>query len=232
MTSLLHRASIPAGALAACLAAVALLAACSGDDGATSGAGESTAAGPTTSTTAGTTTAGTTTAATTTAPTTTAPPPPPPGPPFGLAPESGSPQGGTFGLALLTAVRVGGHEGFDRVVFQFLPGPTPGYRVRYVRPPIIEDPSGRTVRVAGTAFLSIRMEPASGFDLTGPRGQVYTGPARIDGSSAGGDVVEEVVLTGDFEAVMNWVIGLDGRAPFRVLRLSGPPRLVVDFAHS
>jgi hypothetical protein len=226
MTSLLHRASIPAGAVAACLAAATLLAACSGDDGATSGAGESIAAGPTTSTTAETTTA-----ATTTAPTTTATPPPPPGPPFGLGPESGSAQGGS-GLALLTAVRVGGHEGFDRVVFQFLPGPTPGYRVRYVQPPIIEDPSGRTVRVAGTAFLSIRMEPASGFDLTGPRGQVYTGPSRIDGSSAGGDVVEEVVLTGDFEAVMNWVIGLDGRAPFRVLRLSGPPRLVVDFAHS
>jgi hypothetical protein len=216
------RAGIPVGALAACLAAAALIAACGGGgNGATTGAGSSTSAGPTTGTAPGTTTT-----ATTTAPTTTAPPPPA-GPPFGVAPVSGPAQGSR--LALLTAVRVGGHEGFDRVVFEFLPGPVPGYRIRYVQPPIIEDPSGRTVRVAGTAFLSIRMEPASRFDLTGPRGQVYTGPERIDGSSAGGDVVEEVVLTGDFEAVMNWVVGVDGRVPFRVIRLSGPPRLVIDF---
>jgi hypothetical protein len=125
-------------------------------------------------------------------------------------------------------VRVGGHEGYDRIVFEFLSGPTPGYRVRYVQPPIIADPSGMQVRVAGTAFLSIRMEPASGFDLTGPGGQVYTGPSRISGSGAGAEVVEEVVLTGDFEAVLNWVAGLEERAPFRVLRLSGPPRLVID----
>ena len=34
--------------------------------------------------------------------------------------------------------------------------------------------------------------------------------------------------TGDFEAVLTWVAGLDERAPFRVLRLAGPHRLVVD----
>jgi hypothetical protein len=215
----MRRTSVPAGALAACLAA-ALLAACGGGASAPTGSGKSTASGPTSSTTPGTTDG------TTTAPTTTAPEPPPAGPPFGVAAVSGSAQGS--GLALLTAVRVGRHEGFDRIVFEFLPGATPGYRVRYVRPPIIEDPSGRRVRVAGIAFLSIRMEPASGFDLTGDAGQVYTGPSRITGATAGGDVVEEVVLTGDFEAVLNWVVGLDERAPFRVLRLSGPPRLVID----
>ncbi len=169
------RSSIPAGVLAAFLAS-ALLSACAGG-GSTSAGPESTAAGTTSDTVPATTTAPTTTAPTTT---TTAPPP---GPPFGLAPAAGAPSGG--GLALLQAVRVGGHEGYDRIVFELLPGPVPGYRIRYVRPPIIADPSGQTVRVAGNAFLSIRLEPASGFDLTGPRGQVYTGPARISGSGAG-----------------------------------------------
>jgi hypothetical protein len=97
-----------------------------------------------------------------------------------------------------------------------------------VRPPIVEDASGNEVEVDGEAFLSIRLEPASGFDLSGELGEVYTGPTQIDGSSAGTEMVEELVRTGDFEAVLTWVAGLDERAPFRVLRLFGPPRIVVD----
>jgi hypothetical protein len=167
----------------------------------------------------------TTTTTTTTAPTTTEPAPAP-GPPFGTQPVSGAAVPG--GTALLTAVRLGRHEGFDRVVFEFRPGASPGYRVRYVQPPIVEDGSGKRVAVAGDAYLSIRMEPASGFDLEGTSGQVYTGPVRIGGSGAGTDVVLEVVRTGDFEAVLTWVAGLEDRAPFRVIRLFGPPRIVVD----
>ena len=162
---------------------------------------------------------------TTTEPTTTEPAPPP-GPPFGTEPVSGPAVPG--GTALLTDVRLGRHEGFDRVVFEFRPGASPGYRVRYVQPPIVEDGSGRRVAIAGDFYLSIRMEPASGFDLEGTSGQVYTGPVRIGGSGAGTNVVLEVVRTGDFEAVLTWVAGLEDRAPFRVLRLAGPPRIVVD----
>ena len=162
----------------------------------------------------------------TTEPTTTEPAPAPPGPPFGTEPVSGPAVPG--GTALLTNVRLGRHEGFDRVVFEFRPGASPGYQVRYVQSPIVEDGSGKRVAVAGDAYLSIRMEPASGFDLEGTSGQVYTGPVRIGGSGAGTTVVLEVVRTGDFEAVLTWVAGLEDRAPFRVLRLAGPPRIVVD----
>jgi hypothetical protein len=202
--------------LAVLVAAVAL-AACGGDD-------ETTEPGVTTVTT---TVEVTTTepASTTTAPTTTEPAEPP-GPPFSTAPATG--RASSDRLALLTDVRLGRHEGYERIVFDFLPGSRPGYRVRYVRPPIVEDASGRVVEVEGDAFLAIRLEPASGFDLTGELGEVYTGPTRIDGASAGTEAIEEVVRTGDFEAVLNWVAGLDGRAPFRVLRLAGPPRIVVD----
>ena len=73
------------------------------------------------------------------------------------------------------------------------------------------------------------MEPASGFDLSVPEGEmVYTGPRRIAGE--GTSVVREIVRTGDFEAVLTWAIGLDGRVPFRVLTLDDPARIVVDFA--
>jgi hypothetical protein len=201
----------------AVLAAAVALAACGGDD-------ETTGPGVTTVTT---TVEVTTTepAPTTTAPTTTEPAEPS-GSPFSTAPATGPAL--STRLALLTDVRLGGHEGYERIVFEFLPGARPGYRVRYVRPPIIEDASGRVVEVEGDAFLASRLEPASGFDLTGELGEVYTGPTRIDGASAGTDTIEELVRTGDFEAVLSWVAGLDERAPFRVLSLGGPPRIVID----
>jgi hypothetical protein len=131
--------------------------------------------------------------------------------------------------ALLDRVAVGRHEGYDRVVFQFR-NALPGYRVEYVQPPLHEDGSGNRVDVAGSAFVLVRMEPASGFDLATGEGElVYRGPRRITGSQTGTSAVREVVRTGDFEAVLSWAVGLGDRVDFRVLRLAGPPRLVVDF---
>jgi hypothetical protein len=129
--------------------------------------------------------------------------------------------------ALLEHIATGRHEGFDRVVFRFRNG-VPGYRIEYVQPPLREDGSGNRVEVEGDAFAVVRMEPASGFDLTTAEGElVYTGPRRIPGS--GTSVVREVVRTGDFEAVLSWAVGLSDRVDFRVLTLENPARLVVDF---
>jgi hypothetical protein len=131
--------------------------------------------------------------------------------------------------ALLERIAVGRHEGYDRVVFQFR-NHTPGFRVDYVEPPFEEDGSGNPVDVAGTAFVRVRMEAASGFDLNTGEGElVYKGPRRIEGADADASVVKELVRTGDFEAVLTWVIGLDERVDFRVQTLADPPRLVVDF---
>ena len=130
--------------------------------------------------------------------------------------------------ALLERVAVAGHDGYDRVVFQFGNG-LPGYRVEYVEPPLREDGSGNLVKLEGDYFVVVRMEPASGFDLSVPEGElVYTGPRRIAGD--GTSVVREVVRTGDFEAVLTWAIGLDLVRSFRVLTLENPARIVIDFA--
>jgi hypothetical protein len=91
----------------------------------------------------------------------------------------------------------------------------PGVDAKYVQPPITEDASGRTIDVKGSAFLSIRMEPASGVDLSSGSAtpeETYTGPKQIDGSGP----IAEVRQTGDFEANMTWVIGLDGERAYRV----------------
>jgi hypothetical protein len=145
----------------------------------------------------------------------------------GTDPVEGEPTG--EGIALLERVAVGRHEGFDRVVFQFT-NHVPGYRVEYVEPPLKEDGSGNIVRIKGNHFVVVRMEQASGFDLTVAEGElVYKGPRRIDGADAGTSVVREVVRTGDFEAVLTWAIGLEDRVDFRVTTAQSPARLIVDF---
>jgi hypothetical protein len=145
----------------------------------------------------------------------------------GTAPVESAASGSE--TALLERVALGRHEGYDRVVFQFR-NDMPGYRVAYVEPPLKEDGSGNAVDVQGSAFVVVRMEPASGFDLnTGEGVKTYDGPRRIAGSDSGTSTVDEVVRTGDFEAVLSWAIGLSGRVDFRVRTATSPARLIVDF---
>ncbi len=126
-------------------------------------------------------------------------------------------------LAGVTAEVAGDHE---RVTFTF-EGPLPGYRVEYTQRPLVEDGSGDEVAVEGEAVLSVHFEPASGADLSGDQLRMtYTGPRRIEANLA---VVREVVRVTDFEANLDWAIGLAAEVPFRVQTLRGPPRVVVDF---
>ena len=135
-------------------------------------------------------------------------------------------QGTGTGFGLLVDVRVAAHPGFDRVVFEFRDA-VPGFRVRYVDPPVRADPSDEPVTVEGNAFVRVVMNPASSFDPdTGAPS--FTGP--VSGIGAGTSVVRDVVGAGDFEAVLHFVVGLATPVGFRVSSLSDPSRLVVDFA--
>ena len=69
-------------------------------------------------------------------------------------------------VSLLMAVRAARHENYDRVVFEFA-GQLPGYRVQYTQPPIQQDASGLPIKIAGNAFLTVRMEPAAVHDDSG-----------------------------------------------------------------
>lgn len=127
--------------------------------------------------------------------------------------------------ALLTAVRAAQQDGFERVVFEFK-NAVPGYRVGYVDRPVTQDGSGSEVAVNGDAVLQVRMQGASGVDLSQPEAPAtYAGPARL---TPGTSNVAELVRTGDFEGTLTWAIGLRQRSAFTVTTLDGPPRLVID----
>lgn len=133
---------------------------------------------------------------------------------------------GVAATPLLRDARVAEHTTFDRIALEF-EGGLPGYRVRYVEAPILADASGLEVEIAGNAFIEIRMEPAAAHDPnTGE--ETYTGPREL---SAGLTSIIEAEQTGDFEAVLTWVLGVSEEADFRVLTLVDPPRLVVDVGH-
>jgi len=131
----------------------------------------------------------------------------------------------TTEAALLTGVRAARHPGYDRVVFEFR-NHLPGYDMGYVESPVQADGSGADVDVAGSAVLRLRMDPALDADPTkGPAPRTYTGPTRFSPDTA---MVTELVRIGGFEATLSWAIGVNGKQPFRVLRLESPARLVID----
>jgi hypothetical protein len=127
------------------------------------------------------------------------------------------------GPAPLVAVRVGRHAGFDRIVFEFAGSTLPTVTATTVSPPLTLSPSDLPVAVAGSAFVQITMQGASGTDVTGTT--TYLGPDRIN---AGGANVIELVRTEDFEGVLTWVAGLRANGQVTVSQLQGPARIVVD----
>lgn len=146
-----------------------------------------------------------------------------PAPSSGTGASATEPSGGPL---TVTAVRVARQEGFDRVVLE-LAGKTagvPGWQVAYERDPR-RDGSGEPVDVAGAAVLVVRVLGAGyPFDT----GQQEASSVSVPGDT---EVVRDMVLGSVFEGTYEAFIGVSQEAPFRVTRLTGPTRVVVDIDH-
>jgi hypothetical protein len=138
----------------------------------------------------------------------------------GTAPVNvaGDALGGT-----LVDVRIGLHPelgGWDRIVFEFAGG-LPSAQVQYVQS-ATQCGSGAPLALQGQAALAVRLQPAQAHNQ---QGQLTISSTTVPGQ---GGVIVEAKSYCDFEAVVQWAIGLKAQKPFKVTRLSDPPRLVID----
>ena len=129
------------------------------------------------------------------------------------------------GVALLSAVRTGRQENFERVVFELSDQGLgiPAYHVEYIDKPLIECGSGEQVFPEGDAWLEVRMEPLDAHTQEG-QPTVPHRPVRTTGL----ENVTALYLTCDFEAVTTLVIAVRSPGRFRVFDLESPRRIVVD----
>jgi hypothetical protein len=125
---------------------------------------------------------------------------------------------------VLTGVRYGRHDRYDRTVFDFTGG-TPGYRVEYGR--LTRIGTGEEIPLAGEATLLVVFDGAFAYD---PR----TGASTIDLTQVydpGLPTLRQIRSGGAFEGRISFGLGLADRVGFRVLQLTNPPRIAVDVAH-
>jgi hypothetical protein len=145
-----------------------------------------------------------------------------------MEPRSGH---GPVDTAYLTSVDLHATSCGDRIVFSFRDdgAGAPGFRISYepASTALVEDGSGAHVAASGPAFLVLRLHPAATAAVSGGDLRfTYKGPRRLD--TDGTRFVRDVVKSGDFEAMVSWVIGLPEERPFTVSSASSPPRLILD----
>ena len=124
-------------------------------------------------------------------------------------------------------IRVGGHDGFDRVVLEVGGEGTPGWDVRYVDQPSSQG-KGDPVEVAGDAVLQLTLTGAGYPYDTGVEEYSADGPLSASDTEA----VTEIVFDATYEGTTVAFVGTTTRAPFRVYLLEAPTRVVLEVAHA
>jgi hypothetical protein len=121
--------------------------------------------------------------------------------------------------ALLRALSVAPHDGFDRAVFEFRER-VPSFQVESVDGPSRACGSGEAEPSAGS-WLEVRFRPAHADEADA----AFTAPGRKPRA------VRAVEKTCDSGGVVTWAIGSASSHRFRAFELADPPRLIVDIEH-
>ena len=139
---------------------------------------------------------------------------------------NGESRGGTAGeIATLVTLRTARQDGYDRIVFEF-DRHVPAWRADYVDRPQYECGSGEAVRLEGDGWLQVNFETTNAHT---EEGRATNAPRHI--ADPAGANLREIRRICDFEAVVEYVIGVASPNRYRAFSLSGPPRLVVDIQH-
>lgn len=130
------------------------------------------------------------------------------------------------GVVVLKEVRAGQHANYDRVVFEFEGAEMPSYHVEYIDKPVRACGSGNVVPLKGDGWLEIRFTPAAA--------HTEEGKATVKNreQSPNFKIIKEMKSTCDFEAEVEWVLGVASPNHYRVMELKNPTRLAVDIKHN
>lgn len=121
----------------------------------------------------------------------------------------------------VAGVRVGNHDGFDRVVVDLAGDGEPGWFVDFTQTPL-QATTGRPLPVTGSAFLNINV------DGTVHPGELGLGEqSGVEHLSPTSNIVD-VASGGTYAGRSQIVVGLRAEAPYSVQVLENPQRLVID----
>jgi hypothetical protein len=130
--------------------------------------------------------------------------------------SGGSEQAGSN----VVGVRIGQHDGYDRLVIEFS-GAIPSYKVQLrSRTSFTDSPRGQTVTLSGTNGVLVVVHPVLNWTS-------YSGPFAFKPDFP---VLREARQIENFEGYQQWALGIQGTPCLRVTTLASPPRLVVDVA--
>ncbi|RSZ63881.1 hypothetical protein EAH68_06505 [Corynebacterium hylobatis] len=124
----------------------------------------------------------------------------------------------------VTDVRIGTHEGFDRVVFDTVGEGRVGWYTSYTTDPITPE-FGEPVDFEGAVALDVNL---TGVYLPSEIGEDYPPIGTVAGT---GGVVVEVVDSLTFHQQSQFIIGLPEELPYSVQILENPQRVVIDILH-
>jgi hypothetical protein len=138
--------------------------------------------------------------------------------PASTAPDGGPAQAGATadptGQMHVTALRLGEHPTYSRLVVDLSGAGVPKWRVAYGEK---TGPGGGPVTLAGDAFLRLSL-------MTGAEPGVQT-----SSSVTGSGLIAQARTTGFFEGYEEVLVGVTGgRLPFRAFALTDPGRIVID----
>lgn len=129
---------------------------------------------------------------------------------------------------VLAALSTGSLADRDRVVVQFHGHAAPDVTATYVDR-ITEDPSDRPVPLRGSTFLSVvfdggRLDTAA-IELDPSKVVRYDGPTRLTPRYP---ILQELAVSGDFEAVLSFGLGLSHRSTVRTTSPQGRGCVIID----
>lgn len=133
-----------------------------------------------------------------------------------FAPPEGAPE------LTLQDIRVGSHETYDRVVFEFSGDGLPGYRIQYTDK-ALQQASGHELAVSGNDILEVLIEGTPMDRLPSNPDLISAGPYQLATGNVAG-----ITNGGTFENQSQFFIGLDRQRSFEATVLESPTRLVID----